>query len=113
MFIYHITSAREWSDAQAAGLYTPANFNADGFIHCSFKDQVAIVANKYYKEVDDLVLLKIDTTLVPANIVEENLEGGSEDFPHIYGKLPADAVVASAPLPRTSGGLYTFPPQLA
>jgi uncharacterized protein (DUF952 family) len=112
MFIYHITSAREWSAAQAAGVYTPANFNTDGFIHCSFKDQVTIVANKYYKDANDLVLLKIETDLVSANIVEENLEGGSEDFPHIYGKLPVKAVAASAPLPRNADGLHTFPPQL-
>jgi uncharacterized protein (DUF952 family) len=113
MFIYHITTTREWSAAKTAGTYSPANFITDGFIHCSFKDQVAIVANKYYADINDLVLLKIETDLVPANIIEENLDGGSENFPHIYGKLPSNAVITSAPLPRDAGGRYTFPPQLA
>jgi len=113
MFIYHITSAHEWSAAQTSGLYSPANFNTDGFIHCSFKDQVIIVANKFYKNVNELVLLKIETDLVSANIVEENLEGGAENFPHIYGKLPVKTVIAFAPLSRDGNGHYIFPSQLA
>jgi mannose-6-phosphate isomerase-like protein (cupin superfamily) len=39
------------------------------------------------------VLLEIDRSKVPRKVVDENLDGGSDLFPHIYGPLPLDAVV--------------------
>lgn len=113
MFIFHITSATEWSSARAAGSYLPVDFSRDGFIHCSFKDQVIPVVNKFYRDANDLVLLKIDCELVPARIIEENLEGGEENFPHIYGPLAVAAVVSYAAMTRNQNGDYTFPTQLA
>jgi uncharacterized protein (DUF952 family) len=112
MNIYHITFKREWINAQSIGEYRPANFKRDGFIHCSFKDQVIKVANSFYHSSNDLVLLKIDSDRVPSRIIEENLEGGDENFPHIYGTLPAHAVTAVADLSRDSSGNYVFPSQL-
>jgi uncharacterized protein (DUF952 family) len=113
MFIYHITSANEWESAESAGEYRPVNFAADGFIHCSFKDQVIVVANNYYRSVNGLVLLKIDPDLVKSRIIEENLEGGEENFPHIYGSLQVTAVVQFAPLTKDPNGYFVFPAQLA
>lgn len=112
MFIYHITSVSEWESSSVQGGYLPANFATDGFIHCSFRDQVIPVVNRYYKNTDHLVLLQIDTEKVIARIIEENLEGGDEKFPHIYGSLPASAVDKSAPMTRDQNGYYTFPAQL-
>lgn len=112
MFIYHITSEKEWESAITSGEYHPANFVADGFIHCSFKDQVIVVANKYYRNANGIVLLKIDTDLVNARIIEENLEGGEENFPHIYGSLQVKAVVQSAPLSKDQNDNFVFPAQL-
>ena len=113
MFIFHVTSESEWLSARSTGLYYPLGYARDGFIHCSFKDQVIPVANKFYRDANDLVLLKIDSDLVPAKIIEENLEGGEENFPHIYGQLPTNSVVNFAPMTRNSNGDYTFPAQLA
>lgn len=112
MIIYHITSKQEWNTAQSVGEYRPVNFNKDGFIHCSFKDQVIKVANSYYRSSNDLVLLKIDSDRVSSRIIEENLEGGEENFPHIYGTLPTQAVAAVADLTRDPSGNYVFPSQL-
>jgi glutathione S-transferase len=41
-----------------------------------------------------LVLLEINRAVVQSPIVDENLSGGVELFPHIYGSLPVSAVVA-------------------
>jgi uncharacterized protein (DUF952 family) len=112
MYIFHITTEKEWQDAQASGVYKPANFAADGFIHCSFKDQVIVVANKYYRSETQMTLLKIDPDLVKARIIEENLEGGEEEFPHIYGPLPINAVIKYAALEKNQQGYYFFPAQL-
>jgi uncharacterized protein (DUF952 family) len=111
MFIYHITSEIEWLAAKQSSAYRPSRFAIDGFIHCSYKDQVIRTANKLFLHQNGLILLKIDEDLVPGQILEENLEGGEELFPHIYGALPVSAVIASAPLICSDSG-FTFPANL-
>lgn len=44
--------------------------------------------------VRDLLLLEIDLERISADVRWENLEGGSEPFPHIYGPLPLAAVIS-------------------
>ncbi len=112
MIIYHITSKSEWNTARPIGEYRPINFAKEGFIHCSFKDQVMKVANSYYWNSNDLVLLKISTDLVTARVVEENSEGSEENFPHLYGALPVNAVIAFADIAKDPAGNFVFPSQL-
>lgn len=66
----------------------------EGFIHCSLAEQVIGVANAIRPGRDDLILLEIDESKVTPKIVYENLEGGEKLFPHIYGPLNGDAIVA-------------------
>ena len=49
---------------------------------------------------DDLVLLVIDPARVDAEIRYERPDGAAERFPHIYGPLRVDAVVAVVPFPH-------------
>lgn len=91
--IFHITTREAWERAQTGGSYWPEAFAAEGFIHCSTRDQVVRVADARFRGRRGLVLLCIDTERVDAEIVYENLEGGRELFPHIYGGLNAEAVV--------------------
>jgi len=97
MYIYHITSEAEWLAAKQSGSYRPARYNVDGFIHCSQKDQVIRTGNKFYLHQTGLVILKIAEDLLPCPVIEENLDGGEELFPHIYGLLPVSAVIAAIP----------------
>lgn len=92
MAIYHITPNEEWSSQFPLGTYTPANFVKDGFIHCSTKTQVQTVANRFYRGQSGLVILEINPYQLDPQVVYENLEGGSELFPHIYSLLPISAV---------------------
>jgi uncharacterized protein (DUF952 family) len=108
MIIYHITSNSEWQSARSSGTYLPQGYTQDGFIHCSKGAQVIRTANRFYTGQKELVLLKIESDLLPSKVVEENLEGGSELFPHIYGPLPVTAVVAASPLKSAEEG-FIFP----
>jgi uncharacterized protein (DUF952 family) len=77
----------------------------DGFIHCSTHEQLLRVANSRFRGRTDLVLLRIDAALVRDLIRYENLEGGAELYPHLYGSLAKAAVVAATPLrPDADGG---------
>jgi uncharacterized protein (DUF952 family) len=93
MRLYHITSEREARAAAQAGKYTPAAFPREGFIHCSYAHQVLATLNRIFRGRTDLVVLEIDPALLGCKVVDENLEGGTELFPHIYGRLPMSAVV--------------------
>lgn len=104
--IYHITSAGEAREAEKKGYYVPAAFDREGFIHCSYGHQVAAVANRIFGGRQDLVLLEIDPAALDCEVVDENLEGGSELYPHIYGRLKMAAVARVRELPCDSEGKF-------
>lgn len=92
--IYHITTAEAWEQARQRGEYRAESLAAQGFIHCSNADQVVRVANAIFAGKRGLVLLHVDPGKLDARVVYENLEGGTELFPHVYGPIPLQAVVA-------------------
>jgi uncharacterized protein (DUF952 family) len=94
--IFHITDAAQWYAAAATGVYTGSTrgktLDDVGFIHCSYEHQVGPTAKLVYGDCeDDLVVLTIDPSLVTAQIKVEH------EFPHIYGPLTVDAVIAVQP----------------
>jgi uncharacterized protein (DUF952 family) len=60
----------------------------------------------------DLVLLCIDRKLVVAPIRDENLDGGKDRFPHIYGPVNLDAVRQVVNFPPGHDGLFKLPDEL-
>ena len=104
--LYHITSAAEAREAGKTGVYEPAAFAREGFIHCSYAYQVAATANRIFRGRPDLVLLEIDPAGLDCPVVDENLEGGVELFPHIYGRLNMSAVIRVRDFPCDSAGEF-------
>ena len=108
--IYHIASLEDWRSAQARGVYTTSTRDrslADvGFIHASYANQVADVANAFYADASDLVLLEIDPFKLSAQLTPEAV--GDKVFPHIYGPLNVDAVVEARPFAPDAAGRYSF-----
>ena len=109
--IYHITSMDEV--AQRLPIYAPGAYETDGFIHCSYRHQVRDVANRRFAGRSGLVLLEINRARLTAAVVDENLEGGAELFPHIYGRLPMLAVARIHELPCRPDGGFELPATLA
>ena len=107
--IYHITSADDARDAALAGTYAPKAFDAEGFIHCSYVRQVVPAANRLFAGRPDLVLFEIDRAKLSCAVIDENLEGGAERFPHIYGRLPMEAVAAVFEFPCAADGRFDLP----
>lgn len=94
--IYHLALANEWSEAVESGEYRQStlrkSLDDEGFIHCSFGEQLQRIADFLYRGRLDVVLLHIEPSALHAEIRVENLEGGEDLFPHIYGPLPVTAV---------------------
>lgn len=80
----------------------------EGFIHASTVDQVAPVANMFYKGMPGLIVLVIDVGRVQPQIRYEDVPGFAEPFPHIYGPLNTDAVVEALRLKQDPDGNYSF-----
>ena len=110
--LFHITSLAEWQQAQSVGEYQPEAFAREQFIHCSYRHQLLTVANRFYRGQDGLVVLLIDSTKINSKIIEENLEGGTELYPHLYGVLPINAVSKTIAFPCNADGSFSLPSTL-
>lgn len=110
--IYHIATAEDWAEAQRVGAYTTStrgrSLAEQGFIHASTEHQVEPVANLIYTGLTDLLVLVIDPDRVTSEIKHEAVPGWEEPFPHIYGRLNADAVIEVRPLATSADGAFTF-----
>ncbi len=92
--IYHVVSQTDWQQALEQGYYDAPSLDLEGFIHTSEQQQVAGVLERYYQNQTGLLLLHIDESKLTAPLKYENAPSVNEAFPHIYGRLNIDAVVA-------------------
>ena len=84
-WIWHICLPQAWEDAQSQGQYRADSLKDEGFIHCSTGEQIQGVISRFYRDVEDLILLKIDPHQVEAEIRWEEAEG--DQYPHILWSL--------------------------
>jgi uncharacterized protein (DUF952 family) len=66
------------------------------------------VAKVFFRGAAKLVVLRIAIERLNAEVRYEDLEGGNELFPHVYGQLNLDAVVGVMPLPQGVMGTFAF-----
>ena len=97
--IYHLALASDWAAAQASGDYRISTLGRtleqEGFIHASREDQWRATKQRFYADVpEELVLLEIDPELLTCAWRVDHVEAAGDSFPHLYGPLNLDAVVA-------------------
>lgn len=103
MLTYHLVPRDEF-DPEAAQ-YRPPAFAREGFIHTTrTRELVPAVGNRYYR--DDprpylLLTIDLDRLAVPWRY-----DAAGEDYPHLYGPLNRDAIVAVRPMPRAANGAF-------
>jgi uncharacterized protein (DUF952 family) len=107
--IYHMCRREEWLAAAASGSYPGSSQDrADGFIHFSTRAQIVESAAKHRAGQDGLVLLGVDP-LALGPVLKWEPARNRDLFPHLYGPLPASAVVWVRPLPLDADGRHVFP----
>jgi uncharacterized protein (DUF952 family) len=104
--IYHLVPASTWN-AVGTGPYRAESLATEGFVHCSNRDQVARVANLFYADHAELLALCIDTERLGHPIRDEETDTG-ERFPHVYGPIACEAIVAVLPMERDAAGRWVF-----
>lgn len=105
--IYRFTLRTQWEKGLREGTYVAEDFDVDGFIHLSTKEQLIETANLHASRKQELVLLVIDTKKVKAPLKFEASRNG-DLFPHIYGDLNLDAVIAVHDFPPNEDGTFSF-----
>lgn len=93
MRIYHIVLPETWDDFHGTS-YEANSLVAEGFIHCSFADQLEAVLKRYYDGRDTVTILEIDPARLTSKLVVEPSTNG-ESYPHIYGPINSDAIIAA------------------
>ncbi|MBF6415888.1 DUF952 domain-containing protein [Nocardia cyriacigeorgica] len=95
--LVHLCTATEWRAAETTGERRPPSLDREGFVHLSTPQQVHLPANRLFAGRHDLVLLRLDPARLGSPVRWE--QGVPSDdpemlFPHLYGPLPAAAVIA-------------------
>ena len=114
--LYHLVAAAEWHALEGRGVYYPATYESDGFTHLTQRAELLLpVANAFYAGIaGDFLVLKCDPARLagevkfePAAAVAGGTLGPAGEallFPHLYGGIPASAVVATIPVRRDEKG---------
>ncbi len=110
--IYHFITKSDLDQYLSAKALEVPSLSGQGFIHCSKLDQVIEVANYLAPYDEEMHLIEIDESKVIPEIKYENLDGGERLFPHIYGPLNRDAIVAIHPLAWDGEEGYQLPESL-
>ncbi|MET9923585.1 MULTISPECIES: DUF952 domain-containing protein [unclassified Streptomyces] len=106
--LLHLAEAPLWEAAGGTGTYEMSTrgrtLQEEGFIHLSLPHQLPGVARMLYGDGGgsedgggdgghDLVVLVVDPARLTDPVRYEAMKPGGEEFPHLYGALPVDAVV--------------------
>ena len=91
MNFYHITTPKQWAKFENQELYEAESLHTEGFIHCSYEEQLDETLSLYFKDQPAVLLLKIDPSVLTAKLLVEPSRDGAL-FPHIYGQLNKSAI---------------------
>jgi len=104
---YKVLTAPQFAALQA-GLFEGAPVDiADGYIHLSAAAQLTETVQKHFAGQDGLVIAAVDLTRLGSPLRWEVSRGG-QVFPHLYGKLRMEYVLAHTPL-RWQDGAVVLP----
>jgi uncharacterized protein (DUF952 family) len=81
---------------------------ADGYIHLSTHAQLTETVDKHFAGQDSIWVAAVDLEALGAAVKWEPSRGG-QLFPHIYGVLTLDIVLAYSPLERDETGEVRLP----
>ena len=91
MIIYHIVKPEVWEKFAGETEYEAGSLAAEGFIHCSYRNQLEEVLGRYYADEKKVLILHINPHRLIAPLVAEP-STNREIYPHIYGKINKSAI---------------------
>jgi uncharacterized protein (DUF952 family) len=106
---YKVLLADEMATLERDGRFGGSTVDlTDGFIHLSTADQLTETVDKHFAGRDDLHVVAVDLDAHGDKVRFEPSRGGAL-FPHLYGPMLLEAVVAYSPLQRDADGHVRLP----
>ncbi|TWU47119.1 DUF952 domain-containing protein [Rubripirellula reticaptiva] len=107
--LFKVVPKPVWESATEAGFFAGHGIDlVDGFIHLSLPEQVAETLARHFVGQTELMLVTVDGEQLDEMLRFEPSRGG-DLFPHVYGSIPMDAVIAAEPLMIGPDGLHVLP----
>lgn len=92
-YLYKILSVNEWERSKTQE-FVQLPKEDEQFIHLARGDQLDRIIEKYWANVSEYVLLKIESNQLSGRLVLEANPGGTNKYYHLYeGSIPLKAVV--------------------
>lgn len=102
---FHLTPAEVWERQSDADKYLPEAYDADGFVHLTIGEvNLLAVANAFYQNdhrAHVVLVLDLDRLTSPVRFEDEG-----HIYPHVFGPLNREAVVAVRRATRLADGSF-------
>ncbi len=109
MTAYKVLTGEQMAALERDGTFAGAPVDVqDGYVHLSTAAQLSETVDKHFAGQDDLHVAAVDLEALGDKIRWEESRGG-QLFPHLYGPLTLDTVVAYSPLEREDDGTIRLP----
>ncbi|WP_375380912.1 DUF952 domain-containing protein [uncultured Sphingomonas sp.] len=106
---YKVLTANQMAALERDGIFAGAPIDvADGFVHLSTAEQLTETVDRHFAGQSDLHVAAVDLGSFGASLKWEPSRGG-QLFPHLYGPLLLETVIAYGPLVRDGGGQVKLP----
>ena len=103
-YIYLLSSEAEYQQGLATGEIVRDSLQTEGFIHASPKSQLNRVANKFYKNTEQPLILELDKKAISSEVKWEPATGGL--YPHIFGPINISSVHKVVPILLNESGEF-------
>jgi uncharacterized protein (DUF952 family) len=105
---YKVLTADQMA-ALEAGSFAGAPIDlADGYIHLSTRNQLTETVDKHFAGQSGLWVAAVDLD-AHGDAIRWEVSRGDAEFPHLYGRLTLETVIAYSPLERDEAGAVRLP----
>lgn len=111
--ILHCMKRSIWEGRKQKSAWGNRDIQINGFIHCSTVEYFWRVAPNFKDIKEEMVLLCIDENKVKAKVCYEDNDNCGRFYPHVYGLINNDAVIAVLPFIKDEKGNYIKNQELA
>ncbi|SEJ21930.1 Uncharacterized conserved protein, DUF952 family [Sphingomonas sp. OV641] len=109
MTAYKVLTGEQMAALERDGTFAGAPVDVqDGYVHLSTAAQLTETVDKHFAGQDDLHVAAVDLEALGEKIRWEESRGG-QLFPHLYGALTLDTLIAYSPLEREDDGTVRLP----
>lgn len=95
MYIYK----NDWDKCREQDFLMPQPMDKK-FVHCCEYEQINRIIDKFWKNIE-VVILKLDSSKLIGNLIKESNSGGNTEYYHLYnGKIPVNSVLQILSYPQ-------------